>query len=378
MRIIRERERPDAVIGLFHAGTNAQTLSGAYRENASVEVAERVPGFDAILAGHDHQSDCRMVTGAGGNPVWVLNPAAGGHLVGCLRMTFEVDNGKVKTLAAEADLLDASECAPSPGWERRFAPDSRCIGRFVNERIGHLDTTLSTRPAYFGPSPLVDLIHSAQLAMSGADISLAAPLTFDATIPEGEIAVRDFFRLYRYENMLYTMRLTGHEVKGVLEMSYGLWVNQMRTPDDPLLLFAESRGKTERRRLRHQSFNFDSAAGIRYTVDVTRPAGQRVQIESMADGSAFDPDRTYLVALNSYRGNGGGELLTRGAGIAPDELKRRIVSTTDRDLRYYLMEYAGQMQTVAPRPLGHWRFVPEAWAGPAARRDYRLLFEEGN
>lgn len=63
------------------------------------------------------------------------------------------------------------------------------------------------------------------------------------------------------------------------------------------------------------SYNFDSAAGIRYTVDVTKPRGEKINILSMADGSAFDMDKDYSVAVNSYRGNGGGGLLTEGAGI---------------------------------------------------------------
>lgn len=52
-----------------------------------------------------------------------------------------------------------------------------------------------------------------QLDISGADISFAAPLAMDASIPEGDIHVRDMFNLYRYENMLYVMQLTGREVK---------------------------------------------------------------------------------------------------------------------------------------------------------------------
>lgn len=45
----------------------------------------------------------------------------------------------------------------------------------------------------------------------------------------------------------------------------------------------------------------------------------------MADGTPFDMDKRYKVALNSYRGNGGGDLLTIGAGIAKEDLSERIV-----------------------------------------------------
>ena len=105
--------------------------------------------------------------------------------------------------------------------------------------------------------------------------------------------------------MLYTMKLSGKEVKDALEMSYDIWTNQMKSPDDHLLLFRKQRreGATDRASFQNFSFNFDSAAGIIYTVDVTKPKGEKVTIISMADGTPFSMDKMYKVALNSYRGN---------------------------------------------------------------------------
>ena len=155
----------------------------------------------------------------------------------------------------------------------------------------------------------------------------AAPLSYDAEICKGDIFVNDMFNLYKYENMLYTMRLTGKEIRDALEMSYGLWTNRMKSPDDHILLLREKHreGATDRGSFKNFSFNFDSAVGIVYTVDVTKPDGEKVAILSMADGTPFDMDKMYKVAVNSYRGNGGGELLTKGSGISQDELKERII-----------------------------------------------------
>ena len=94
----------------------------------------------------------------------------------------------------------------------------------------------------------------------------------------------------------------------------------------------------------------------------------------MADGRSFEPDAVYRVAINSYRGNGGGELLTIGAGIPKEELASRIVDTTSKDLRYYLMEYIGRQGVVRPKSLDLWRFIPEEWTKDAIERDRRLLF----
>lgn len=182
------------------------------------------------------------------------------------------------------------------------------------------------------------------------------------------------FALYKYENFLYTMLLTGREVKGFLEMSYALWTNQMTSADDHILLLDSILDNGRRQGLKNLSYNMDSAAGIRYTVDVSKPEGQRISIQSMADGSPFRLDGEYRVAVNSYRGNGGGELLTRGAGIPHAELSKRIIASTEQDLRFYLMQRIIEQQTVAPRKLNHWRFVPDEWAPAAIARDRRILF----
>lgn len=376
MKIIREKENPDVVVGLFHAGQDSLLMGGKYRENATVNVARYVPGFDVVLFGHDHARECKKVCNVEGDSVLVANPANKGIVVSDIDITLKLRDGKVVDKQVEGRLTDVGDYGVSEAFMTRFAPQYATIQDFVSKKIGRFTETISTRPAYFGPSAFIDLIHSLQLAISGAEISFAAPLSYDAQIKEGDIYVYDMFNLYKYENMLYTMRLSGKEVRDVLEMSYALWTNQMKSADDHILLLREKRreGAEDRATFQNFSFNFDSAAGIVYTVDVTKPAGEKVTILRMADGTPFDPDKMYTVALNSYRGNGGGELLTKGAGIPQDELKSRIITSTDKDLRYYLMQYIEQQQVIEPRSLNQWKFVPEEWAGPASERDYRILF----
>ena len=386
VKIIQEQEKPDVLVGVFHAGKRPQLMAGLYRENASLDVARRVPGFDVVLMGHDHARACMKVANEAGDSVLVLNPASQGRVVSNATLTLTLKDGQVIRKESEGELTDMAAYAPDEDFMQHFAPQYKAVSQFVTKKIGRITETISTRPAYFGPSAFVDLIHSLQLAISGASVSLVSPLSFDAEIRQGDITVSDMFSLYKYENMLYTMRLSGKEIKDLLEMSYGQWMNEMKGPDDDLLLLRESSadrqtahrstraGNEERASFRYPSYNFDSAAGILYTVDVTQPAGQRIHIRSMADGSPFLLDKVYEVALNSYRGNGGGELLTKGAGIPQGELKNRIVRSTDKDLRYYLMQYIEQQGVVTPKVLNHWQIIPEKWVKPAAQRDYMKLF----
>lgn len=377
MKIIREKENPDLVIGLFHAGQDAFLMSGKYNENASLSIAKNVPGFDMVLMGHDHARECKKVLNVAGDSVLVIDPANNALVVSDVDVTLKLKDGKVQSKKISGVLSATGNYGISEAFMKKFAPQYDAVKQFVSNKIGVITEDISTRPAFFGPSAFVDFIHSLQLDISGAEISFVAPLSFDVEIKKGEIHVSDMFNLYKYENMLYVMKLSGKEIKDFLEASYYIWTNQMKSPDDHLLWLKEKRreGAEERASLEHFSFNFDSAAGIIYTVDVTKPKGEKITIISMADGTPFRMDKIYKVALNSYRGNGGGELLTKGAGIPQDKLKERILFSTDKDLRFYLMNYIEKKGTLNPRALNQWKFIPEVWTVPAAKRDYEYLFK---
>ena len=374
MKIIRETEKPDAVIGLFHAGQEPVVMLDKFNENASLTIAREVPGFDAVLMGHDHRPDSKTITNVAGETVWVLNPGSDGRLVSQLDMTFDLKKGKVVGKSFEGQNVKMNSYPVDQDYMATFQNQIDAVKDYTSKRIGYITEDLSSREVFFGPTAFVNLIHQLQLKISGADISLTAPLSFGNVINKGDITVNDMFDLYKYENALYVMELSGQEVKDALEESYSLWTNQMQSADDNLLLFKPRTEESSRWRLANFSFNFDSAAGINYTVDVTQPKGNKLNITTLADGTPFDLNKRYKVAVNSYRGNGGGELLTRGAGISQDDLKSRIVSATDKDLRYYLIEYIEKNDTIAPDQTQNWRFIPEEWTVPAAERDYEHLF----
>lgn len=382
---IRQHEHPDLIIGLFHSGWDDTfgIRTPDYVENASRLVAEQVPGFDLILYGHDHQRRVQRVANAEGDSVLCCGPTSTGACLCDVRLRLLVADGQVvhKDINAELVSLRDTKVRTSalavlpPTNDSYFPRQHAAIEAFMAQPIGTFDAAAREEDAFFGSSAFIDLIHELQFQVAPqAQISLAAPLSFDAVIGPGPVTMADMFALYKYENLLYTMRLTGREVLGHLEMSYDLWCNTMQSPDDHIMLLEYNLDNERRQGLKNMAFNFDSAAGIRYTVDVTKPNGQKVHIESMADGSPFSLDSTYLVAVNSYRGNGGGELLTRGAGIPAAELPSRIVSSTDHDLRYHLMQLIRQRGHVTPKAFNQWRFVPDEWARPALQRDRLLLF----
>lgn len=376
--IIREREHPDAIIGLFHSGHDASKTTGSVIENASMKVAAEVDGFDLVLMGHDHQRFLSEVVSPSGKKVPVVNPANNARSIGVIDFVFADTSSGKDSLSVVPKLLDVTAVSPSKSYLARFADRLSSVSDFVERQLGTVTDTLSTRDAFFGPSSFMTLLHDLQLEISGAQISFAAPLSFDASIVAGPLRVSDMFTLYKYENMLYTLKLTGREIKDYLEMAYDLWTAPVSDSEDSQLIrFASENPSLADNRLKNPSYNFDSASGIDYTVDITRPRGEKITITSLSDGTPFNPDSTYTVAVNSYRANGGGDLLTLGAGIPADELSSRVVRATDKDLRYYLIKAVEKRGVISPRVETNWRFVPEKLTSEAGRRSRHLLFGAG-
>ena len=375
VKYIQEHEKPDLIFGLFHSGKDGGIVTPDYEENATAAVAREVPGFDVIFFGHDHQVHNEWVTDKEGKQVLIIDPSCWVQNVAEAEIVLTIKDGKVVNKDIKGTIVNVRDEQIDEQMLAHFQRDIDEVKAYVGQKIGCFKSPIYTRDSYFGNSAFTDLIHNLQLQITNADISLTAPLSFNSTIKAGEVTMADMFKLYRFENLLFTLRMTGEEVRNHLEYSYDMWTNTMTSPDDHALRLNEaSKEDQQRTGFQYYTFNFDSACGIDYEVDLTKPDGQKVKILRMSNGEPFDEKKWYKVAMNSYRANGGGELLTLGAGIPKDSLEARVIFHTDRDQRHYLTEEIRKMGTLDPKPNTNWKFVPEAWVKPALERDRKLLF----
>jgi len=386
MPIIQEKEKPDAVIGLFHAGYdysyNKGDASDPMNENASVIVAEQVPGFDMIMIGHDHQYHNKWLVNIAGDSVLVLDPKSSAAYVAQGKIKFIKDpQGKyVKKVSGE--IVDLRNEPSNVDFQNKFKEDYLNVKNYVATSLGEFNKSIYAHTSIYGPSEFTDLINSIQLELSGADISFTAPLSKIAIIEKGAIYVRDMFKLYRYENLLYTMELSGDEIDEFLEYSYANWYDNIKSGH--LLKFKyDTNGNIALNRsdlpvTSTNYYNFDVAAGIIYTVDVSKPEGDRVEITSLSNGVDFELQKKYKVAVNSYRGNGGGGHLTKGIGLTKEEIKTRILHSSDIDLRYYMMQWIMENGNVNPVSLNNWKVLPEEWFLKASKKDSVLFLQEND
>lgn len=380
---INENEEADAIIGLFHSGFGPLEPDPDDHplENASGYIAKHVHGFDVIFSSHDHRRRIQTVSNTAGEDVLVMGPGHFAEHLALTELTFRRESRRepFQLKDVRAEMISTEKAVPSHPFIQKFEDDVQEILDFANKEVGKITADIHSMESLFGSAPFTDLVHHVQLSLTEADISFTAPLAFDQTIRKGKLHMRDFFRLYEYENYLYTMELTGQEIIDHLEYSYGLWFNRMLNEDDHLLNMRRDElgripgDRKGRQALRNAPYNFDSAAGIEYTVDVSKAVGERVEILGMEDGSSFDPESTYQVAINSYRGSGGGGHLTEGAGISRDELSERISFTTERDLRSYMIDYFSEIEEYHPESRNNWKVIPEEWAEQGRKKDMPYL-----
>lgn len=378
---VREHENPDCIIGLIHSGMDNGIVTDDYRENAVRETVSEVEGFDLVLYGHDHSSNMESIESPSGRSVLCVNPGSLAYSISEIKIRFSINRlGKVvkNEASCQSIYIGTYHNSYAKEYEARFAEEYKAVERFASQQIGQFVNRVDISDAYFGPSAYIDLIQELQLHVSKAELSFSAPLFFNSSIEAGEVKVNSLFNLYRFEDRLYTLRLRGSEIKNYLEMSYALWTTQMNSPEDNMLQTEPMKNNPTRLGFKNFLFNFDSAAGLRYTVDVSKAEGEKINIISMSNGEDFDSDRFYTVAMTAFRANGGGELLTKGAGLSKEEIETRIVSSTAKDIRYYLMEYIKEKGTITPTARNEWKFIPEDWVEIASSRERELLFGESN
>ena len=371
---VRRREQPDVVVAIIHSGTG--NGDGSNLESESLDVFHLVKGVDFVICGHDHVPHVETELDRA-----FLNSGSHCRFIAQGTMRLKVQDGKVVTKTFKTNLIPVDAHKADSAMREHFRPEYEKVKAFTLQEVGILNTELRTRDAYIGMCDYVNLIQRLCIDQEPAELSIAAPLTYNGIVKPGVLIFNDLFTIYPFENQLYVIKMTGEEIVKYLEASYDRWINTVSGPGEHVLKIVP------RENLRSQqkgwsfeglTYNFDSVAGINYTVDVTKRRGSRIHVSSMADGSAFDPARTFNVAITSYRASGGGNLLDE-IGIDTDNIDERVVARYPeiRNILYaYLLKNGSIDPEVIgdPKVIGSWKFVPENIAKPALKADLALLF----
>lgn len=333
---VRRRERPDVVILAVHCGLGKEDVPSI--ENNALYLAAHVPGIDAVIASHDHRRLAAKVMGADGDSVCVVESGSKAQAVSRLSISAVKKGKRLVSLSVEPAVAEVSHLVPCGRYMEEFGQDWQTVYDFSNRTIGRFTTPLDLSYRQDRRSDYLAFIHYVQLSCPGVEISFTAPLVSEGVMPAGELKFNDLFTLYRFENLLYVVEMTGREIKDYLEGAY----DKRITGSDFL-------------------YNYDTAGGLIYTVSPSAGKGSRVRIISMWDGTPFDMSRTYRVAMTSYRASGAGGLLAE-AGLDRETMDSRIVEIYP-EIREMLRDFIENQGDINPREIaaakktGTWRFV---------------------
>lgn len=370
--VVRGKEEPDVVIVVVHSGTGDG--DGKVLESQGLDLLNSLEGVDLLVTAHDHRPCTEEHDGT-----FMVNAGSRAGYVGAARIDVVKSLGKLRSKTVEASVVRLDKNSVDTGMLEEFREDFDAVAAFTNKKVGTLGMELRSRDAFAGMSDFINLIHTVQLGAAEADISFAAPLSTNGTVKAGDVIYNDLFTIYPYENQLFVVRMRGREIKDYLEYSYDRWI---QTPGEHVLRIRQgedARYGTRRWSFMYPTYNFDSAAGLVYTVDVTKPAGSRVKIVSLADGRPFQMNGWYNVAMTSYRASGGGGLLPQGAGISDVDAEGRVVARYP-EIREMVYEFFRTHGAVTPetvgdtKVIGTWKFVPEKKVAPLMKADMGLVF----
>lgn len=333
---VRKVEKPDLLFVAMHCGLGEQDVPGI--ENNALYVASHIIGVDAVFAAHDHRCLATKVFN-GKDSIPVLEASSKAGYLSRLTVLVKKKGGRIVSKEFHPEYVRMSGRCPSERYDSIFRQDYETVNGFSNRVIGKMATDLELGYKRNSSSEYMSLLHYVQLSMADADVSITSPLVEKGVIEAGNIRFNDLFTLYRFENLLYVLKMSGNEIREFLEEAYEKRISGVGP-----------------------KYNYDCAGGIDYIVSESAMKGERVKILSFADGRPFCMDEMYNVAMTSYRASGAGGLL-QAAGIDAGSIEERIVAVYP-EIRSLLGDFIEAEGVVFPinyrnnSKVGRWEIIP--------------------
>ena len=363
---LKEKKKVDFLILATHTGIGEESYS---LENPSLYIAKNFSQINVVLAAHDHKTYNIKSIHKDNRETILIESGNRGSALSKVDVIIEKNRNSTRNIIMSSANIPSENYKSDKKFNDRFNKEYKDVKSFSNKIIGSIGLEISSRDAFIGSSDYMSLIHKIQLESSGADISFAAPLSFDVLIKKGDLTYQDLMNIYPFENQLYIIELTGEEIRNYLEFSYSKWIRSEISDTNTILNLGSASGKYF---FKERYYNFDSASGIIYEVDLTKAAGKRVRIISMNNNSKFDLQSRYKVAISSYRASGGGDLLLFGAGLDEEEREKRVIQRLG-DIRDLIYQYLKREKAIIPSNENNWKFIPETME-KKIREEYKILF----
>jgi 2',3'-cyclic-nucleotide 2'-phosphodiesterase/3'-nucleotidase len=342
----------DLSVVLIHSGLSGPSsydTTGVGAEDVAAELARLPAKPDLVVVGHSHRQ-IRDTVIAG---VHFVQPLPWARSLAVVHVWLMRQRGGPGGAAGRrygvwrirGDQVSLANVPPDPGLTRSLQVVHEQVRAWASVPIAQTDDTWSARYGRVEDTPAIDLVNEVQRRTAGTQLSATAAFNPQAGFGPGPVRLREVAALYPYENILKAVRIDGATLVRYLEQSARYFRPYAATGaaiNDSI-----------------PGFNYDIVSGVSYSIDLTRPVGQRIT-QLTYQGRLVQPADTFTMALNNYRqGGGGGFEMLKNLAVVYDR------GESIRDLLIEEVRRAGTLR-VTDWFTDSWRIIP-----PEARERIR-------
>lgn len=256
-------------------------------------VAAQVDGVDLWLCGHEHIELSESVTTPDGSKTYVSESGHYLNSVGLIDLNCTMDEDGSVHVNYEKTSVDYEAAQNYP----KDASVTAVLDTIKAENETELNRVIGTSPVELdgvwehiriGQTNLGNVITDAYLLATGADIAFENAGGIRASIAAGTVTYGDVINVSPYGNYVVTKKLTGAQIKEMLETSLTIQKN---------CIVANDSGEWDA--WPNDSGSYLQVGGITVRFDPAQPAGERV-LSVQKDGQELDDTKEYTVAVNNY------------------------------------------------------------------------------
>ena len=258
----------DIIVALTHLGS-FQDEEGKITGEAADLCA--VDGVDAVISAHTHMRVSGLVDG---KPL--VQAYKNGRTIAKITFVLDENNELISAepsldnLYKRADTLkdDADTLAIYNKYEEELGP---VLGKVLGETTVTLD-----HDRYAGPSLLGEWACEIMKDKAGVQIAMTNGGGLRVPVPAGEITAGILYEVMPFDNTLYTMKLSGADIKANIE--HGIM---------------------------NEDIGWIQISGVRVTYNPDAEAGNRITSMVLEDGTVVEMDKYYTVVTNDFMFTGG-------------------------------------------------------------------------
>ena len=343
---MKEEEGCDVIVVAAHAGVESEhSEDGAHPENSetkfvhSLKTQQASTWYSAAI--FISATPMTTVTNKEGKEIPVVSPGTKANGLAYVDLVVNPDaaEGERVTVASK-EIISMRGVEEDAELKAALQPYEDRTWEYLEQPLGTATGDFSSKDLALAPSAFMDLVNKVQIEATGAQLSICAPLTSgggENLIPKGDISLGLMYRLYKYENWLYSVKMSVREIKDWMEFAA-----------------TKYRVNPETGAVSGGGIYLDVLYGMDYEIHLYAPEGERIQ-NMTYQGRPVSDDEIFTVAMNNYRFTGGGDYIAHVPTMQPDDKSRVTFSTQEQigedegQVRNLLAEYIREQGTISQK-----------------------------